>query len=67
MLTNSPSLQLKTAKILAVGAGGIGCELLKSLALTGFEDIEVVRAVQRVKVQAAPSASVHQAFSCART
>jgi molybdopterin/thiamine biosynthesis adenylyltransferase len=29
-------------KILMVGAGGIGCELLKTLALAGFEDIEMV-------------------------
>ena len=25
-----------------VGAGGIGCELLKILVLTGFEDIEII-------------------------
>lgn len=36
-------VQIKTAKVLCVGAGGIGCELLKTLALTGFEDIELVR------------------------
>jgi len=26
-----------------VGAGGIGCELLKTLVLTGFDDIEMAR------------------------
>ena len=26
-----------------VGAGGIGCELIKNLVLTGFEDVELVR------------------------
>ncbi|KAK7068232.1 E1 ubiquitin-activating protein uba2 [Halocaridina rubra] len=33
---------VKSAKILVVGAGGIGCELLKNLVLTGFEDIELI-------------------------
>ncbi len=33
---------MKTSKVLCVGAGGIGCELLKTLVLTGFEDIELV-------------------------
>lgn len=34
--------KLASAKILVVGAGGIGCELLKSLVMTGFTNIEVV-------------------------
>ncbi len=32
----------KESKVLAVGAGGIGCELLKTLVLSGFEDITLV-------------------------
>ena len=35
-------LQVKSAKVLCVGAGGIGCELLKTLVLTGFVNIHVV-------------------------
>ncbi|XP_058447199.1 SUMO-activating enzyme subunit 2 [Malaya genurostris] len=39
-----PDLQEKIAnsKILVVGAGGIGCEILKNLVLSGFQDIEII-------------------------
>ncbi|GMY27505.1 NEDD8-activating enzyme E1 catalytic subunit isoform X1 [Fagus crenata] len=42
-----PGLELredlaKYAKVLVVGAGGLGCELLKDLALSGFHNLEVI-------------------------
>lgn len=39
-----PSLQelILASKILVVGAGGIGCEVLKNLVMSGFKDIEIV-------------------------
>lgn len=33
---------VKQAKVLMVGAGGIGCELLKNLVLTGFGEVHIV-------------------------
>ncbi|XP_069701269.1 SUMO-activating enzyme subunit 2 [Periplaneta americana] len=33
---------IQAAKVLVVGAGGIGCELLKNLVLSGFKDIEII-------------------------
>jgi len=33
---------VQDAKVLVVGAGGVGCELLKNLVTAGFHNIEVV-------------------------
>ncbi|KND94396.1 Ubiquitin-activating enzyme E1-like protein, partial [Tolypocladium ophioglossoides CBS 100239] len=38
----SLNLFVKQARVLMVGAGGIGCELLKNLVLTGFGEVHIV-------------------------
>ena len=39
-----------SARVLVVGAGGIGCELLKNLAMCGFGEVELVSWHLRVHV-----------------
>ncbi|KAG8852690.1 hypothetical protein FRB96_008546 [Tulasnella sp. 330] len=37
-----PKASLRDSKILVIGAGGLGCEILSNLALMGFKDIHVI-------------------------
>jgi ubiquitin-like 1-activating enzyme E1 B len=38
----SPLTLAEQSRVLMVGAGGIGCELLKNLVLTGFGEVHIV-------------------------
>ncbi|XP_071957367.1 SUMO-activating enzyme subunit 2-like [Antedon mediterranea] len=42
ILPDDTAEMVSACKVLVVGAGGIGCELLKNLVLTGFNDIVVI-------------------------
>ena len=34
--------KLRAAKVLIIGAGGIGCEILKNMVLMGFRSLEII-------------------------
>ena len=38
-----------SSRVLVVGTGGIGCELLKNLVLTGFQNIVAVSLLNHMK------------------
>jgi ubiquitin-like 1-activating enzyme E1 B len=42
VLTDNLRRTVSTARLLVVGAGGIGCELLKNLVLTGLCYIDII-------------------------
>ena len=41
--------KILSANVLVVGAGGIGCELMKVLSITGFQKVTIVRIYVRFK------------------
>lgn len=50
VLEESLQSKINNSKLLVVGAGGIGCEILKNLVLCGFSDIEIVSPSKKKRI-----------------
>jgi len=42
--------KIRNSKILIIGSGGIGCELVKNLAHTNFQKIEIKKPNWKIKI-----------------
>lgn len=42
MFSEQTAKAIREARVLVVGAGGIGCELVKGMVVSGFRDLAIV-------------------------
>ncbi|KAL6004213.1 SUMO-activating enzyme subunit 2 [Asimina triloba] len=66
MASEQQQQAIKGLKVLMVGAGGIGCDLLKTLALSGFQDIHIVSTSLASTLPSVTSGLVAHATGCSK-